>query len=396
MGAVMGAKNLKAIAVRGHGRYADLAYDAPALSELGRQLAKKVKEHPQSWDLQQKGTPGLVDGLQAGGILPTRNFRSGGFEAVDGLRWAAYEKELLTARRSCYACAVRCKREVASDDRYQISQAYGGPEYEAVAGFGCDCGIGDIQAVGKANEMCNRYTLDTISTSATIAFAMECFEHGLLGPAETGGLDLRFGNADAMLAAVELIARREGIGDLLAEGSRRAAEVIGGDAPHFAIQVKGQELSMHDPRGKVGVGLGFAISDTGADHLVSFHDTVLQNAESVSFRGAAPLGITVALPARDLSSEKVANYAIGARTGAAPRRCWACATLALRRARSSRWMRCWPRCALRPAGNWASTICSASASAPPTWPAPSTCAKACLARTIPCRIGSSNRWRAAR
>ena len=311
MGAVMGAKNLKAIAVRGHGRYLDRAADAQALTELGRQLAKKVKDHPLSWDLQQKGTPGLVDGLQAAGILPTRNFRSGAFEEADGLRWAAYEKELLTARRSCYACAVRCKREVASDDRYQISQAYGGPEYEAVAGFGSDCGIGDIQAVGKANELCNRYTLDTISTSATIAFAMECFEHGLIGPTETCGLDLRFGNADAMLAAVELIARREGIGDLLAEGSRRAAQVIGGDAPHFAIQVKGQELSMHDPRGKVGVGLGFAVSDTGADHLVSYHDTALQNAESVSFRGAAPLGITVALPARDLSAQKVANYAIG-------------------------------------------------------------------------------------
>ena len=180
-----------------------------------------------------------------------------------------------------------------------------------MAGFGSDCGIGDIQAVAKANELCNRYTLDTISTSATIAFAMECFEHGLIGPAETGGLDLRFGNADAMLAVVELIARREGIGDLLAEGSRRAAQVIGGDAPHFAIQVKGQELSMHDPRGKVGVGLGFAISDTGADHLVAFHDTALQNAESVSFRGRGAARHHRRLAGPRPERQKVANYAIG-------------------------------------------------------------------------------------
>src|SRR5690606_144160 len=102
----------------------------------------------------------------------------------------------------------------------------------------------------KANELCNRYTLDAISTSATIAFAMECFEHGLIGPEDTGGLDLRFGNAEAMVRCVELIGRREGIGNLLAEGCRRAAEVIGGDAHHFAIEVKGQELPMHDPRGK--------------------------------------------------------------------------------------------------------------------------------------------------
>jgi aldehyde:ferredoxin oxidoreductase len=310
MGAVMGSKNLKAIAVRGHGRYLDLAAHPPALAELGWQLARKVKDHPQSWDLQHKGTPGHVDGLNAGGILPTRNFMSGAFEAVDGLRWAAYEAELLTARRSCYACAVRCKREVAVDDRYQVSQAYGGPEYEAVAGFGSNCGISDIQATAKANELCNRYTLDTISTSATIAFAMECFEHGLISRADTDGVELRFGHAEAMLQAVEWIARRQGIGEVLAHGARRAAEIIGGDAPYFAMHVKGQELSMHDPRGKVGVGLGFAISDTGADHLTAFHDTLFQNPAGVPFLGAMPLGLTEALDARDLSHKKVAQYAL--------------------------------------------------------------------------------------
>jgi aldehyde:ferredoxin oxidoreductase len=140
---------------------------------------------------------------------------------------------------------------------------------------------------------------------------MECFEHGLIGLEDTGGIDLRFGNAEAMLQIIEKIANRDGIGNLLAEGSRKAAAVIGGEAPGFTVEVKGQEFSMHDPRGKVAVGLGFAISEIGADHLVSYHDTMFTNPDSVSFKGAKPLGITEALPARDLSEKKVKHYFIG-------------------------------------------------------------------------------------
>jgi aldehyde:ferredoxin oxidoreductase len=318
MGAVMGSKNLKAIAVRGSHEYLDRTHDPQILSELGRKLAKQVKEHPQSWELRSKGTPGLTRGLNAGGILPTRNFRSGGFEGAEDLTWEAYEREIFTARRSCYACAVRCKREVRVTDRYQVSESWGGPEYETVAGFGSDCGINDLQAIAKANELCGRYTLDTISTSSTVAFAMECYEHGLIGPEDTGGLELCFGSADAMVQAVEMIARRKHIGDLLAEGTRRAAEAIqqsraargGEDAARFAMHVKGLDLPMHEPRGKVGVGIGYAVNEAGADHLVAYHDTALANPESVSFKGALALGITEALPVRELSRKKAANYAV--------------------------------------------------------------------------------------
>ena len=310
MGAVMGSKHVKAVAVRGSSKYLDLAQDPQPIAELGRKLAKAVKEHPQSWDLQVKGTPGLTSGLNAAGILPTRNFHSGAFEQVDKIAWDAYERELLTARRSCYACAVRCKREVKVDDRYQVSDSYGGPEYETIAGFGSNCGIGDLQAIAKANELCGRYGLDSISCSSTVAFAMECFEHGLIGPEDTGGLELRFGAVEAMLKCVALIAQREQIGDLLAEGTRRAAEVIGGDAQYFAMHVKGQELPMHDPRGKFGVGLGFAVNEAGADHLTAPHDPLLANPNSISFQAARPLGITEALPPRDASLQKVRNYAI--------------------------------------------------------------------------------------
>lgn len=305
LGAVMGAKRLKAIAVRGRQRYLTLAENADGLAELGRRLAKEVQANPHSLDLQKRGTPGLVEALNAGGILPTRNFRQGAFENVDRIKWEAYEKEIFTARRSCYACAVRCKREAAVDG--QVSE-YGGPEYETVAAFGSNCGVGDMQVIAKANELCNQFMLDTISTGATIAFAMECFEHGLIGLEDTGGIELRFGNAEAMLQMIELIARRQGLGNLLAEGSKRAAEAIGGDAPYFAMQVKGQELAMHEPRGKYNVGIGYAVSEIGADHLVVTHDPMLANPEALSFKNAAPLGIRQAFPPRSFSEEKMRQF----------------------------------------------------------------------------------------
>ncbi len=307
MGAVMGSKNLRAIAVRGTHRYQNNVYDSAALMALGRKIAKEVTHHPASYDLQQRGTPGIVEALNAGGILPTLNFRQGAFDNVDAIKWEQYEKQLLTARRSCYACAVRCKREVAVNG--QVS-AYGGPEYETVGAFGPDCGIGDLQTINRANELCNTYMLDTISTGAVIAFAMECFEHGLIDKTDTDGIDLHFGNADALLPLIEKIAKREGIGNLLAEGSKRAAEVIGGDALHFTIEVKGQELAMHDPRGKYNVGLGYAISEIGADHLVVAHDPMLANPDFVAFKSVKMLGITQAQPSLSLNTEKVRQFYI--------------------------------------------------------------------------------------
>ena len=307
MGAIMGSKNLRAVAVRGRRRYQTLAHDPDTLMKLGRKLAKGVRESPQSWDLQERGTPGIVEPLNISGILPTRNFRQGSFENVDEIKWEAYEKELLTARRSCYACAVRCKREVAVDGQTSV---YGGPEYETIASFGPNCGVSDLQVIAKANEICNAYMLDSISTGATIAFAMECFEHGLIGLDDTDGLDLRFGNAKAMLTMIDWIARRKGLGNILAEGVMRAAENIGGDAHFFALHVKGQELPMHDPRGKYNVGIGYAISEIGADHLVVAHDPMLANPDSVPFKNARPLGITVAQPARSLSDEKMKHFYI--------------------------------------------------------------------------------------
>ncbi|HEY9077636.1 MAG TPA: aldehyde ferredoxin oxidoreductase family protein [Anaerolineaceae bacterium] len=307
MGAVMGSKNLRAVAVRGHMKYADLAHDYPAILEITRRLAKDVKTHPQSADLTEKGTPGLVLGLNAAGILPTKNFKGGAFDGVAGIGWDSY-KEILTARKSCYACSVRCKREVTVNDRYQVSPNYGGPEYETVAAFGSNCGVSDLQAVAKANELCDRYLLDSISCGSTVSFAMECFENGLLTLEDTGGIELRFGNAEAMLQVVELIGKRQGIGNLLAEGTCRASQAIGAGAGQFALHIKGQELPMHDPRGKVGLGLGYAISENGADHLTAIHDPTIANPESIPFKGAVKWGLKEAIPPREMSLRKVEAY----------------------------------------------------------------------------------------
>lgn len=310
MGAVMGSKNLKAIAVRGSGHYSDLAFDPQGMKDLGRTLAASSREHPLAMAMRNRGTPDIVGGGNASGMLPTRNFRQGSFEGVQGIRYEAFSEQILTGHQTCFACPIACKQEVEVNDRYVVSRAYSGPEYETIGSFGSLCAVDDIQAVAKAGELCNKYTLDTISTGATIAFAMECYEAGLIGPEDTGGIELRFGNARAMLEMVELIARRQGFGDLLAEGSRRAAEKIGRGAIQFAMQVKGQELPMHEVRGKVGIGLGYAVSDTGADHLTTIHDTTLASAESIPFKGAHELGLPEPVPPRELSERKAFQYTL--------------------------------------------------------------------------------------
>jgi len=306
MGAVMGSKNLRAVAVRGHSRYQTIARDPKSLKSLGSRLAKRVKDNPQSWALQNTGTPGLIEPLNASGMLPTRNFLQGAFENVDDIKWEVYEDELLTARRSCYACAIRCKREVQIDGEPSV---YGGPEYESLGSLGPNCGVGDLHAIAKANELCNAYMLDTISTGMTISFAMECFEHGLLTLDDTDGLELRFGNAEAMLIMIEWIAQRKGLGDLLAEGVMRASEKIEG-SQFFALHVKGQELPMHEPRGKYNVGMSYAISEIGADHLVVAHDSMLANQDGVAFKNARALGITKAQPVLSMNDEKMRQFYI--------------------------------------------------------------------------------------
>ncbi|UCC64758.1 MAG: aldehyde ferredoxin oxidoreductase C-terminal domain-containing protein, partial [Anaerolineae bacterium] len=175
---------------------------------------------------------------------------------------------------TCAACVVRCKREVQVGEPYNVDPRYGGPEYESIAALGSCTGVDDLLVLAKANEMCAAYGLDTISTGVSIAFAMECFESGLLSEADAGGQALHWGDGVLLLRLIEQIARREGLGESLAEGVARMAARIGQGADALALHVKGQELPMHEPRIKHGLGVGYALSPTGADHMHNLHDTM--------------------------------------------------------------------------------------------------------------------------
>jgi aldehyde:ferredoxin oxidoreductase len=252
LGAVMGAKNLKAVAVRGSRRVevADPAGVVAAAKDLSRRSFG-----PATAKYRELGTVANLLTFNRLAALPTRNFQEGTFEGAAALSGEELNAAHRVARRSCAACTIGCEH------------IYAGPagevrlEYESLFALGPLCGVGDREAVLRAARLCDELGLDTISAGATIAFAMECAEKGLLR--EPG---LRFGNADMMLSLLDRIARREGLGGLLAEGSKRAAAALGGDAPDFAPHVKGLELPGYEPRALQTMALGFAVGSRGADH----------------------------------------------------------------------------------------------------------------------------------
>ncbi len=300
LGAVMGSKNLKAVAVRGSG--SPKMAEAGKIKELSRWAAANVKVHPLSSMLHEHGTPVGIKTVNAGGGLPTNNFAIGCFDGAEGL---ASEQHSL-APRGCYACPVVCKRVVEiDDDDIKVDKKYGGPEYETLVALGSNCGINDLRIIAKANELCNRYTLDTISLGMTISFAMKCYEAGIIDDRDTGGLDLRFGNKDVILPLVEMIAFRKGFGDTLARGSRQAAEIFGEESKKYLVTVKGQEAPMHDPRVKTGLGLQYTLSISGADHWFAQHDPFFAAADGFGVTEMAPLGITEPIDPLALSTDKV-------------------------------------------------------------------------------------------
>jgi aldehyde:ferredoxin oxidoreductase len=312
LGAVMGSKNLKAVAVRGT-RKLPIA-DEEAFREITREFARTFKENKQGWTLYEYGTSATVDSLVGFGALPTNNWDTGVTEESPRLFCDRYNEEILTGRKGCFACAVRCKRVVATKEgQVPVDTRYGGPEYETIAALGSNCGIHDFSIVAKGNELANRLGMDTISLGMTISFAMKCYSEGILTDDDTGGIPLSFGNSKAFLSLIELIGGREGIGDLLAEGSYRAAERIGKGAERYVITVKKQEVPMHDPRIKTGVGIGYAASDIGADHMVSAHDPFFSDGSSGVFLGVKVLGIEQPADIFEMSRRKARNFAIAAR-----------------------------------------------------------------------------------
>ena len=288
MGAVMGSKRLKAIAVRG--KQAVRIADQPALLAVAKWVSATMDDKHRAF--HEFGTGAAMQGKSLEGGMPVLNYRLGAADTVAQVDAIAVRDQVRVKMGACYACSVRCKKVVhieqreeaaraASESvyrgrarvavdprgRYRIDPRYGGPEYESLAALGVNLGLEDLVAICKSNEMCNYLGMDTVSLGATLAWAMECFEKGLLTLEDTGGVPLRFHDADAVVRLVEMIARREGIGDLLAEGSQRAAQRIGRGSEAFLTTVKGMEMAMHDPRHMPVMRASYLLAPTGGDHM---------------------------------------------------------------------------------------------------------------------------------
>jgi len=302
MGTVMASKNLKAVAVRGHSR-PELA-DPEAVRTLARWGADHLEESGVA-GLRFLGTAsGILPQSKVGG-LPTRNWASGTFEGAGAISGQRIAETIRKGGDTCFGCVVRCKQVVeVTEGPFPVDPRYGGPEYETLGTLGSYCGVSDLVAIARANQLCNMYGMDTISCGATIAWAMDCFEQGLLALEDTGGIELRFGNAKALVRMVEHIGEREGFGRVLGEGSARAAKALG-VGEELVVAVKNQELPAHMPQVKRGLGLLYVVNPCGADHTVCEHDP--------SYGGypdrMAELGLLDPVPGDVLNTEKV-RYAV--------------------------------------------------------------------------------------
>ena len=263
-GAVMGSKNLKAIAVRG--TKGVQTADLKGFRQLLEETYTAIRNNPDVPARRAFGTPGTAAVTYRNGVLPVMNFSRSTFEGIQGLMPETVKAALYVHDESCFGCPLPCgKMGLIKDGPYK-GMVLPGPEYETIGLLGSNCGIGDIRVVAQANYLCNEYGLDTISTGSVIAFAIECYQRGLITKRDTDGLELKFGDAEILMVLIEKIARREGFGNLLAEGTKRASEIIGQDSDRFAMHSKGQDFAAYEPRALVGMGLLYATATPGANH----------------------------------------------------------------------------------------------------------------------------------
>jgi aldehyde:ferredoxin oxidoreductase len=303
LGAVMGSKNLKAVSVRGN--------QLPPIHD------KKVVKKTAEWlkdnfelvkVLNEYGTGAGMGAYEKFGNLPIRNFRDGTFPTAEKISAITLKDSFGIGMNGCFACPVRCKKKVSLKEPYDVDSVYGGPEYETLAAFGSACGIDDLRVIAKCNEICNANGIDTMSAGLTIAFAMECFENNILNKSITDGIELTFGNSDALIEILEQIIIRKGIGNVLADGSARAAKKFGQGSDSYAMHVKGMELPLHEPRLSKSLGLTHMIQPHGADHMDSLLDifySALGQQPNVSVPDALPLGFGP-VPVDDIGPQKVA------------------------------------------------------------------------------------------
>lgn len=262
-GAVMGSKKLKAVTVRGTGSV-EIARPEE-LEDFRKELNEKIKERLTS--LREYGTPNMMILTNTTGTLPTRNWTAGKFDGFEEINAEAMKKRIMKRSKACYACTVACRKMSKVETGPYAGTEVEGPEYETLFALGSLCGNDSIESIAKANEVCDRLGIDTISVGNVLAFAMECYERKIITRQDTEGVELTFGNNEGTIATLKRIAYREGFGNVLAEGVRKASQSIGKGAERLAVHVKGLELAGYDPRGLKGIALAYAVSCRGACHL---------------------------------------------------------------------------------------------------------------------------------
>ncbi len=267
VGAVMGSKNLKAIAVRGTGSV-EVA-EPEKFNDLIDETLEKIYNDPAYPSLSYYGTSFLVDLSYISGGLATNNNQKGIFDKYEEISAETFEENYKVKSESCFICPIHCGKYSKIETGKFAGTKGGSPEYETIVCLGSKCGIGNLEAILHANELCNRFGLDTISLGDTIAFAMEAYEKGALSSDDTDGIELSWGNEDALIKLIKKIAFRDGFGDLLAEGVKRVSEKIGKGSEKYALHVKGMEPPAYDVRTAKAFGLGWATATRGADHLAA-------------------------------------------------------------------------------------------------------------------------------
>jgi len=269
-GAVMGSKNLKAISVVGHKKI-KTAENEKFKEAVADAIQKVKKDKITSNDLTYRGTANLVLGVNAAGGWPTHNFQTGVFEKAEEISGEAFRDHLWGGKpgqRPCWGCIIRCAHVTIIKEGKWAGIVDEGPDYETIWAYGPQCGVSSREMITVADYYSDAYGIDTISLGNTIGFLMECYEKGLISKEDTDGVDLRFGNAGAMVETVMRAGTVTGrLGELSANGVKRAAEKIGRESEKFAIHVKGLEIPAYDPRAMFGMGLSYARSDRGACHL---------------------------------------------------------------------------------------------------------------------------------
>jgi aldehyde:ferredoxin oxidoreductase len=278
MGAVMGAKRLKAIAV--HGQRRTRLADGQRVRELVKKAVAQIMASPATESWRTYGTAGGVAPANALGTFPVKNFREGfsDDELINKITGETMAETILVGKSGCIGCPLRCHLHVAvQDGPYGLVESkYGGPEFETIGAFGTNLGIYDLKYIARANQLCNMHGLDTLNTGVIMGWAFECYERGIITRQDTDGLELTWGNAVAALELLQRIARRQGIGDLLAEGMEAAVAAFGPETAGFAMHVKNQTFAVHMPRARMGQALSYATSNRGACHLQGMHDTTIE------------------------------------------------------------------------------------------------------------------------